>query len=57
MDYEEELHEPWYKGPLKYILALFLILLLLLTIIPHYAIKLDPEPQHIPIIVQNFTIP
>jgi hypothetical protein len=56
MDYEEEL-EPWYKGPIKYVLGIFLILLLLLTIIPYYAIKLDPEPQNVPLIKVNYSIP
>ncbi len=26
----EEIKEPWYKGPIKYIVAVFLILLLIL---------------------------
>jgi len=43
-----ELPEPWYKGPLKYITAGFLILLLVLWIVPHYSVKLDPEPSNIP---------
>lgn len=41
----EEPREPWYKGPLKYITAGFLILLLVLWIVPHYGVKLDPEPS------------
>ncbi len=44
----EELEEERGKSPLVYILALFMILLLLLWIIPYYSIKLDPEPKNIP---------
>lgn len=36
------------KGPLRIILALVLSLLLLLMVLPHYAVKLDPEPRGIP---------
>ena len=46
---EEEIQEEkWYKGPIKWILALFLILLLLLWLIPTYSVKLDPRPDYIP---------
>jgi len=40
--------EPWYKGPIKYILAAFLILMVILWIIPIYAVRIDPEPKNIP---------
>jgi len=40
--------EPWYKGPIKWILAIFLILILILMIVPRYAVKLDPSPKRIP---------
>lgn len=40
--------EPWYKGPLRYIVAVFLILLLVLWIVPHYGVKQNPEPINIP---------
>jgi len=43
-----DLHEPWCRGPIKYILTVFLILLLLLWLIPVYGIKQNPEPQTIP---------
>ena len=43
-----EENERWYKGPIKYILAVFLILLLIGLIVPYYAIKLDPSPSYIP---------
>jgi len=36
------------RSPLVYILALFLILILILWIVPYYSIKLDPEPKNIP---------
>ena len=46
----EETIEPelWYKGPIKWILAVFLVLILVLMIVPRYAVKLDPEPRNIP---------
>ncbi|RMF56020.1 transglutaminase family protein [Candidatus Woesearchaeota archaeon] len=42
--------KPKGKGPIIYILSVFLILLMVLWIIPNYAIKLDPEPKNIPTI-------
>ena len=57
----EEQIEPWWKGPLKYILGIFLILILILWYFPMQAIKLDPEPSFIPgineVIPQNITLP
>ncbi len=47
----EEL-EPWYKGPIKIILGIFLVMLLVLWLMPNYAIKLDPSPKYIPTIEQ-----
>ena len=47
---EEEIEEPWWQGPLKYILGLFLILLLVLWFFPSQAVKIDPEPKYIPVI-------
>lgn len=44
----EELEEPWYKGPIRYILGIFLILLLIVWLIPYYSVKLDPEPGRVP---------
>ncbi len=32
------------SGPLKFILGVFLVLLIILMIIPHYAVKIDKEP-------------
>ena len=40
--------EKWYKGPLKYILGVFLILIIVLWLVPVYSIKLDPNPNVIP---------
>ena len=37
-----------FSGPLKIILALFLILLLVLWIFPSYGLKQNPEPRNIP---------
>ncbi|MBN1215510.1 MAG: transglutaminase domain-containing protein [Candidatus Lokiarchaeota archaeon] len=51
MDKKEEIpeeQESWYKGPIKWILAIFLIFILILMIVPRYAVKLDPEPKKIP---------
>jgi len=45
---ELEEQEPWWKGPIKYILGIFLIFIILLMVIPYYAIRLDPEPKNIP---------
>lgn len=47
-DYLEDEHEPWYKGPLRIIVGLFLLLLIILWVFPHYAIKQNPEPGYIP---------
>ena len=48
--HEEEFveHHPWYKGPLKIIVGLFLLLLIILWMIPFYGIKQNPEPTYIP---------
>jgi len=45
---EVEEKEPWYKGPIKYILGIFLLLLIVLMVLPYYTVKLDPEPKKIP---------
>ena len=39
---------PWWKGPIKYILGMFLILMLVLWLVPYYSVKLDPSPNVIP---------
>jgi transglutaminase-like putative cysteine protease len=38
--------EPWYKGPIRTIIGIFLILLIILWVIPATGIKQNPEPQH-----------
>jgi len=40
--------EPEEKPSIRYIIAVFLIMLLVLMIIPYYTIKINPEPDHIP---------
>ncbi len=61
----EELNEELMQGergrnPLVYIIALFLVLMLIIWIVPYYSIKLDPEPKNIPekesILPANITI-
>ena len=42
--------EPWYKGPISFIMGLFLLLLIVVWFIPGQAIKVDPEPKVIPTI-------
>ena len=44
----EEEKPSWYKGPLKLIISLFIILLIILMAVPYYSVKLDPEPKYIP---------
>lgn len=46
IEYDEE-QEHWYKGPLKYILGIFLIFLIILMVLPNYTVKLDPQPKRI----------
>ncbi|MCK4521966.1 MAG: transglutaminase domain-containing protein [Nanoarchaeota archaeon] len=50
---EEEI-EPWYKGPIRWMLALFLLLIIVLWAIPFTSIKLDPGPSYIPSIEEVF---
>jgi|TARA_Y100000031_G_C8243047_1_gene396638 hypothetical protein len=45
---DEENPEEDRQSPLIYIIAVFLILLLLLMVFPHYGVKLDPRPIIIP---------
>lgn len=46
----EEIPEPWYKGPIRYIIMVFLLLLIVMWYFPKEAIKLDPNPVRIPTI-------
>jgi len=43
-------HEPRGRSPLVYIFALFLLLLMVLSIFPYYAVREDPYPKSIPTI-------
>ncbi len=47
MDEQIEEKEAWYKGPIKYILGIFLVFLIVLMVLPNYTVKLDPEPKKI----------
>jgi len=49
---EQLVPEPFWKGPLRMIGALFLIFLVVVWIIPSYVIKTNPEPQYIPTIAE-----
>ncbi len=52
--------EPWYKGPIKYIMAIFLLLLIVMWYFPKESIKLDPHPKTIPtieeVLPENFKL-
>ena len=48
IEHHEEEHVPWYKGPIKIIMGLFLILLLVMWLVPFYGIKQNPEPNYLP---------
>ena len=37
--------EHWYGGPIKWVLSVFLLLLVVMMVIPFYSVKLDPEPS------------
>lgn len=54
-------HEPWYKGPIKIILGIFLLLLIVMWLVPFYGIKQNPEPDYLPTIdeldVPKLTVP
>lgn len=49
LEKEKETEEvPWYKGPIRIILGLFLLLLVILWLVPFYGVKQNPEPNHVP---------
>src|SRR3989338_2214115 len=48
----EETQEGWWKGPIRYILAIFLLLLLVLWYFPAQSVKVDPEPRNMPLITE-----
>ncbi len=47
-NHEDGEPEKWWRGPFKFIIALFLLLLMVLWVFPYYSIKLNPEPRDIP---------
>ena len=58
--FEEEIGEIKKPSPLKWILALFLVFLMLIWLIPYYQIRIDPPPRRIPTIeevsgITNYT--
>ena len=46
--FEEFEEEETKKGPLKFMLSIFLIFLIVVWIVPHYGIKIDPRPKEFP---------
>ena len=44
--------EPWYKGPLKWIIAGFLLLIFVSWTFAIYGVKVDPEPTYIPTLME-----
>jgi transglutaminase-like putative cysteine protease len=40
--------EPPWRKPLVLIMALFLALLMVATVIPYYSVRMDPEPRRVP---------
>ena len=56
----EKLEEEKGRSPFVYIIALFMVLLLILWIVPYYSVRLDPEPKNIPskesILPANITV-
>ena len=58
---EIEIKDPWYKGPVKIILGIFLLLLIVMWLVPFYGIKQNPEPNYLPTIndlnIQELTVP
>jgi len=51
---EEEIEErqSWYKGPIKIILGLFLLLLIVMMAVPFYGVKQNPEPNYLPTLAE-----
>ncbi|PIZ51760.1 hypothetical protein COY27_02455 [Candidatus Woesearchaeota archaeon CG_4_10_14_0_2_um_filter_33_13] len=57
----QEQKEPWYKGPIKYIIGVFLLLMIIMWLVPFYGVKQNPEPNYIPSVeelhVPSMTVP
>jgi transglutaminase-like putative cysteine protease len=53
---EEDNKEPsnWYKGPIKIILGLFMLLLIIMMVVPFYGVKQNPEPNYTPTLEEVF---
>ncbi|MBW2992629.1 transglutaminase-like domain-containing protein [Candidatus Woesearchaeota archaeon] len=47
MKEESEEKELWYKGPIKWVIGVFLLLLIVMMVIPYYGIRSDPEPKRV----------
>ena len=47
-EHEEEEKEPWFRGPVKWIMAIFLLFIVVLWVVPYYSVRLNPEPKDIP---------
>jgi len=45
---EHEETPKWWKGPIRIILMLFLLLIIVSWMVPFYSVKLNPEPADIP---------
>jgi hypothetical protein len=45
---DEEEKEPWWRGPAKWIIAMFLVLMLIGMYFPYYNLKHNPAPLNIP---------
>lgn len=58
--HHEEEPEPWYKGPIRIIITLFLLLIILMWGFAYYAVQIDPQPRRIPeieeVFIRNFEI-
>lgn len=50
-DADEHDIEPKWKGPLKIIGSLFLLLIMVSWVVPYYSVKLNPEPKEIPSLI------
>mgnify|MGYP003975528943 CR=1 FL=1 len=52
---EEEVEDKkWYHSPIKWVLAIFLALIIIATVLPNTFVKLDPSPTIIPTIEEVF---
>ena len=58
---DQPFRDPWYRGPIRIIMGIFLLLLVILWLVPFYGIKQNPEPNYLPTIedlnIQELTVP